>query len=65
MLNITITYDGDKEVTVHQQEISADTEQLVRFVEKWQVVAGEPCQYGHECDAIQKLLRELIEIIGG
>lgn len=65
MLKIEITYDGEREITVHQQEISTDTEQLIKFVEKWQAVADEPCQFGHECEAIQKLLRELIEIIGG
>ena len=65
MLRIEIMYDGDKEVTVNQQEISADAEQLVRFVERWQTVVDEPCQYGHECVAIKKLLRELMEIIGG
>lgn len=65
MLKIEITYDGEKEVTVSQQEISADTEQLIKFVEKWQVVASEPCQFGHECEAMKRLLRELIETIGG
>lgn len=65
MLRIEIVYDGEKEVVVNQQEISADAERLVRFVERWQAVADEPCQFGHECGAIKKLLRELTEIIGG
>ena len=65
MLRIEIMYDGGKEVIVNQQEMNADAEQLLRFVEKWQAVANEPCQFGHECMAIKKLLNELIEIIGG
>lgn len=62
MLEITIRYDGD---VVEVNQINADTEQLVRFVERWGVVAEDPCMHGHKCEVIKRMLLELREILEG
>lgn len=61
MLNITITYDGDEGVKVSQ--IDVDTEQLLKFIEKWSAVAEDPCAHGHKCDIVKRMLLELGEIM--
>lgn len=65
MLRIEIVYDGEGEVAVHQQEIGADVERLVKLIGDWQAVADEPCPHGHKCDVVKKMLCEITEIIGG
>ena len=64
-LSINILYDGDGGVVVNQHSIDADVEELIKFVERWQQVAGEPCPQGHKCNVVNRMLIELDEIIGG
>lgn len=64
MLSITIVYDGEN-VEVNQHEMSADAEQLVTFINRWQTVAEEPCSHGHKCEVVKRMISELKEILGG
>lgn len=58
MLRIEIVYDGPGGVNVLQEEINVDAARIMELIEKWRVVAEEPCVHGHKCDVVKRLLNE-------